>query len=1481
MPNKYFIYAGGRWCEVDTRRGRVEGFRQRARFCYLRGGRLEVGRTATILRALRSLAAGAGGAARDSAPLLHRRRHKPRRESARAHRCCSQHPHHSRCDVNANELGDKPTAKAVQPQEASPRKRKRSSSEESHTKAKQIKSDELTQISKSPQKKAVEDKEELIVISLLEDSKEKKSPQKKAVKVRDPEQEKLVQSLLESSSSEDIKEQTQSPTLPGPRSRKVKEIERSPQKLQKAKTVDRGKEEQKLVQSLLQTSSDDEQVPNKSPKPSPKSRPQADSDSSSSSSAQKELCKELVIDDHDVRVLRGFLARTAGADDLKRFDKDEEYKTRVFYKLNPLVCLKRCGPLEKLLTQRLTLKEFAKHLGLRSVADVTPEKRYRMRHSTREARNTASITSDSEKEKVIAVQPKRRQLWNRNRELFDNSPSTLSSELKVKPQIHRPARISSRDTTDSDTEVKQHIRRHLERRASARLNPERKETRSNKNDDSIVVESNSDETSQSGNQRQTRRKSKGTAEDNESMLVRDDNSSNADSNERKIRRKSKGTKEDNQSVLVSDESDSVVVQKQRKSRCRIREKRKTAGDESVVISDESDSTNESAGRSTRRTRSQDSEKRVLRERNKSVIISDSDRIQNRRNTRTKSNETDKRNGKSILISDSNTDENQVKNVRTRSKDPNKDMKNIKANDTNANKESDRKTKKDVVSSPGTKKTTRPSMKIIEDNSKNDKAKNTKNDEKDKIENTSNKRKEEKPGPSRREHKESPKKPETGNDQDKSEISDSSDAFEKSKLSQNKYKEKINVGKLLDRRRSAMNMPRNHKGKFIKRPENSDNKSIINEKENADKANDDRAEKAGQKDKNKGNDKNRTDTETDKEKYKVLKDRIDRDKDERERRKGSNNKKTENMGKENDRKAVAPRSVFLKPVKFKKSCVANGREYTSLEDHSIVAWISVGNRMRMVNGNTIWRELQSEYTRLTSQTRSWHSLRNRYLRYILPSLGQLALPPSQVSRLRAAAAVGELATRHTARSRCRSSWHSLRNRYLRYILPSLGQLALPPSQVSRLRAAAAVGELATRHTARSRCRSSWHSLRNRYLRYILPSLGQLALPPSQVSRLRAAAAVGELATRHTARSRCRSSWHSLRNRYLRYILPSLGQLALPPSQVSRLRAAAAVGELATRHTARSRCRSSWHSLRNRYLRYILPSLGQLALPPSQVSRLRAAAAVGELATRHTARSRCRSSWHSLRNRYLRYILPSLGQLALPPSQVSRLRAAAAVGELATRHTARSRCRSSWHSLRNRYLRYILPSLGQLALPPSQVSRLRAAAAVGELATRHTARSRCRSSWHSLRNRYLRYILPSLGQLALPPSQVSRLRAAAAVGELATRHTARSRCRSSWHSLRNRYLRYILPSLGQLALPPSQVSRLRAAAAVGELATRHTARSRCRSSWHSLRNRYLRYILPSLGQLALPPSQVSRLRAAAAVAGAASVAGVAPARRRGRR
>lgn len=83
-----------------------------------------------------------------------------------------------------------------------------------------------------------------------------------------------------------------------------------------------------------------------------------------------------------------------------------------------------------------------------------------------------------------------------------------------------------------------------------------------------------------------------------------------------------------------------------------------------------------------------------------------------------------------------------------------------------------------------------------------------------------------------------------------------------------------------------------------------------------------------------------------------------------------------------------------------------QEYTMLEDQAIVSWVSQGGRAHRVKGNALWRELYDQYYVLTGQRRTWQSLRNRYLRYVLPGLGRLALPPGRAAELRAAAAMGE-------------------------------------------------------------------------------------------------------------------------------------------------------------------------------------------------------------------------------------------------------------------------------------------------------------------------------------------------------------------------------------------------------------------------------------------------------------------------------------------
>ncbi|CAF4939453.1 unnamed protein product [Pieris macdunnoughi] len=111
-----------------------------------------------------------------------------------------------------------------------------------------------------------------------------------------------------------------------------------------------------------------------------------------------------------------------------------------------------------------------------------------------------------------------------------------------------------------------------------------------------------------------------------------------------------------------------------------------------------------------------------------------------------------------------------------------------------------------------------------------------------------------------------------------------------------------------------------------------------------------------------------------------------------------------------------RDKFGKPINkvflVKKWSVKNKRtrpinEFSLLEDEAIVAWIVTNKKGNLVNGNRMWKEMEPIHLKVTGHYRSWHSLRNRYLRHLLPALGSLSLTPSQVTDLRAAAATGEL------------------------------------------------------------------------------------------------------------------------------------------------------------------------------------------------------------------------------------------------------------------------------------------------------------------------------------------------------------------------------------------------------------------------------------------------------------------------------------------
>lgn len=69
--DKFFIYGGGRWREVDAATGRIDGWGS-ARFVVARGGRLEAARTTGVLTSLRALTTGQPSAARAGPQLSYK-----------------------------------------------------------------------------------------------------------------------------------------------------------------------------------------------------------------------------------------------------------------------------------------------------------------------------------------------------------------------------------------------------------------------------------------------------------------------------------------------------------------------------------------------------------------------------------------------------------------------------------------------------------------------------------------------------------------------------------------------------------------------------------------------------------------------------------------------------------------------------------------------------------------------------------------------------------------------------------------------------------------------------------------------------------------------------------------------------------------------------------------------------------------------------------------------------------------------------------------------------------------------------------------------------------------------------------------------------------------------------------------------------------------------------------------------------------------
>ncbi|XP_050359383.1 uncharacterized protein DDB_G0284459-like isoform X2 [Nymphalis io] len=102
------------------------------------------------------------------------------------------------------------------------------------------------------------------------------------------------------------------------------------------------------------------------------------------------LCKELVIGEEDVQLLRTFIEKDKDNIfdvDLEKFDTDDNHKRAIFYKLNPLVNVARCKRIAVMLRERreqssaVSLEDFISTLGLCSVLDTSSQasSKYKMR----------------------------------------------------------------------------------------------------------------------------------------------------------------------------------------------------------------------------------------------------------------------------------------------------------------------------------------------------------------------------------------------------------------------------------------------------------------------------------------------------------------------------------------------------------------------------------------------------------------------------------------------------------------------------------------------------------------------------------------------------------------------------------------------------------------------------------------------------------------------------------------------------------------------------------------------------------------------------------------------------------------------------------------------------------------------------------------------------------------------------------------------
>ncbi|CAK1587398.1 unnamed protein product [Parnassius mnemosyne] len=421
MSAKFFIYAGRRWRELETESGRLSGW-GRAKFVFLRRGRLVVARRCAVLRALRALATGRGNAARDGLalskyvpPAVANEKKKDKSPAPVSCKECQRHHEHvvlpqhcTQCmnnarfdrlvNLNTSTVGTQCVATA----------------------------NASVQVTQSPtnRRQSVNSSDDKMALSRIA-SLPKRNKRGKFVKTQSHLNKKSADTTRFTENTLEV--QTNKPTITHSKQQSV--------------DIPQNK-------SLI----------NKKRKRSPSSS----STSTKVTYSEKESAdavKELVIEEKDVELLRRFLLKNNFGVDVEQFDKSEAYKEKVFYSINPLVVIERCPRVKQMLTEQqnpangVSIKQFMTVLGLQTVEERNSQKlRYKTRSRVSQIINSMShkdvFMSENNKEnesvpkKAEHKAEKKPSKVLREDNVRLNHLKSVSQEIKKGPPLSR-ARISS------------------------------------------------------------------------------------------------------------------------------------------------------------------------------------------------------------------------------------------------------------------------------------------------------------------------------------------------------------------------------------------------------------------------------------------------------------------------------------------------------------------------------------------------------------------------------------------------------------------------------------------------------------------------------------------------------------------------------------------------------------------------------------------------------------------------------------------------------------------------------------------------------------------------------------------------------------------------------------------------------------------------------------------------------------------------------